>query len=138
MASNADLKSGSERGFTLVELLVVVLIIAILAAIAIPLFLSQRQRAFVADIRSAFRNAATAAESYGTEREGNYSTLNGDDGTLLSAQGYNASSAVSISVASTPTTYCLTVTYSLLPASHDWKVSTWDKSDGFATEADTC
>ncbi|MEX2503361.1 MAG: hypothetical protein WD378_00840, partial [Egicoccus sp.] len=48
------------------ELLVVVLIIGILAAIAIPVFLSQRERAFVSAAESDARNAAIQVETFFT------------------------------------------------------------------------
>ena len=60
-----------EEGFTLIELLVVILIIAILAAIAIPVFLRQREKGWVSQMESALKNAATAQESYLTG-EGEY------------------------------------------------------------------
>jgi type IV pilus assembly protein PilA len=49
-----------ERGFTLIELMVVVLIIAILIAMAIPTFLSARTRAQDRAVQSNLRNALTA------------------------------------------------------------------------------
>jgi type IV pilus assembly protein PilA len=58
-----------EEGFTLIELLVVIIIIGILAAIAIPVFLSQRQKGYDAGIKSDLRNAATAEESYLTDND---------------------------------------------------------------------
>lgn len=53
-----------DEGFTLVELMVVVLIIAILIAIAIPTFLGARERAQDRAVQSDLRNALTAAKVY--------------------------------------------------------------------------
>jgi type IV pilus assembly protein PilA len=63
---------GREEGFTLVELLVVMLILGLLAAIAIPSFFNQRDKAKDADAKSAVRTAQTAIETYSTDNGGTY------------------------------------------------------------------
>jgi type IV pilus assembly protein PilA len=90
---------GNESGFTLVELLVVMLILGILAAIAIPSFFNQRDKARDADAKTLARTAQTAIETYATDNGGSYagatpaalitieSTLNNADGGDGSANG---------------------------------------------------
>ena len=65
-----------RAGFTLIELLIVVAIIGILAAIAVPNFLNAQTRARVARVKADLRNVGTALETYFVDR-GNYP--NGND-----------------------------------------------------------
>lgn len=58
-----------DEGFTLIELMVVVLIIAILIAIAIPTFLGARKRAQDRATQSSLRNTLTAAKTIFTDAE---------------------------------------------------------------------
>jgi len=51
-------------GFTLVEVLIVIVILGILTAIAIPKYTATKQRAYFAVMRSDLRNLATAQEAY--------------------------------------------------------------------------
>jgi type IV pilus assembly protein PilA len=62
-----------ESGFTLVELLVVMLILGLLAAIAIPAFFNQKGKANDADAKTFARTAETSMETYATDNNGDYS-----------------------------------------------------------------
>jgi type IV pilus assembly protein PilA len=107
------MKERKEEGFTLIELLVVILIIAILAAIAIPVFLNQRKKGWVAQQESALKNAATNMESYSTGNQGTYPHTV----ALLEAEGFNQVAAAPVTIiyptAVTPQDghYCLKSTH---------------------------
>ena len=87
MLPTLNRRANDQRGFTLVEILVVVLIIGILAAIAIPAFLNQRNKAYDAGAKTQLRKAATAEEIYATDNQGQYQTetINPTDSGALAA-----------------------------------------------------
>ena len=99
-----------EEGFTLIELLVVILIIAILAAIAIPVFLRQREKGWRSQMESALKNAATAQESFLTANTSYSGAVDS-----LSSEGLKTAPDVSIGVVSSSgTAYCMRAQHSSL------------------------
>jgi type IV pilus assembly protein PilA len=114
-----------DDGFSLVELLVVVIIIGILAAIAVPVLLNQRQSAFRTSLRSDLRNAAGAVESAAADRHGAYGWVSaGVDVTSLPDVEFNPSEpTVRVAVGATGGTardYCLEATDRRLGAGEPW------------------
>jgi type IV pilus assembly protein PilA len=89
------LQGEREGGFTLIELMVVVLIIAILIAIAIPTFLGARTRAQDRAAQSNLRNALTAEKSYYTDAQA-YTAVTASLLAIEPSLKYNANAAPSV------------------------------------------
>jgi type IV pilus assembly protein PilA len=109
-------RSGGQGGFTLVELLVVMLILGLLAAIAIPSFFNQRDKARDADAKAEARTAQTAMETYATDNGGRYVSPAPANATPAAQELADIESSLQeavdetrLTVASTPTTYTVTV-----------------------------
>ena len=94
-----------REGFTLIELMIVIAIIGILAAIAIPQFSAYRTRSYNSSAQSDVRNLATAQEAYYVD----FSTYATGIGALSgSSYGYMQSGSVTASVIGSATAYTIT------------------------------
>lgn len=103
--------SRDRRGFTIVELLVVILIIGILVSIAIPRYSSTRDRALLASVRADVRNAETSEEAYFVDA-GHYASLT----ELQTYTNYNTAHGNSVTVTAAPSGYTVSANNSAISA----------------------
>jgi prepilin-type N-terminal cleavage/methylation domain-containing protein len=98
------LTSSSRHGFTIIELLCVVLIISILASIAITKFGDSKRRAYLSSMKSDLRNMASMAEAQFTS-----------DNSYAAYQAPQGSSGVTLTFSGTINSWVATATHASLP-----------------------
>ena len=86
----------NQKGFTLIELMIVVVIIGILAAIAIPNFIAMQDRAKEGSTKANMHTVQLAAEDYGVKNDGTYSDVASNLGVPTNFKNPFVSSATAL------------------------------------------
>jgi type IV pilus assembly protein PilA len=105
----------SEKGFTLIEMLIVIIILGILLAIAVPAYLKFKDRANNAAAQANIRAMVPAVEAYNADNNGYASmTIGGSGSTSLQAtydtalKGWDAATSSGVTILSkSASTYCV-------------------------------
>lgn len=106
-----ELREKQDAGFSIVEVLVVVVIISLLASISIPIFFNQREKAWQASTEAALKNTSTAMTSASIAQGGSYVGLTIPQLVANEGLKYNAADITLVVASSNQGNFCLSATH---------------------------